>query len=574
MGYYFILARKIQSQGIIIGAFVEKETGNVVTLDGRVAHAAVRGKLRGAGIDILEGKKRSAFLKEHRLWQYNTGVIEPRVVPMRHNQSSVEIPVMQLPEPRPGDPCSTCGGSGLQRFTTTKSGGITKKIPCGDCAGTGRVQSFNKAPAVSTLEGFFGPTAGMVAADGPDVEGIMISGSGMKGRGYTGAFVTDEENFIRTVIYLKNQETVEGRALPFDVATKRLANGKDLHLFCGRSDFCTTRIDANRTTNFRQRIKMKEPIKKVLKSGEVKEEWFTNKYTPVETAATVVITVQKFINQCVNNGTKFDLILFDPPYNDKFNKEYGTKDANPLGVGAEFIAQLVDDCLKIINPGGVIISKNWRSIRNPQSRFVGGEATIFGGTRRFTMVDAWQYKPKKPLIFTPDIFRQLWGDVDVVPWFVGAGPGQWSQRELQHMQRYTNINKTLDGIVITDNLETRIGNCVPITPDMFLGQGTIHDVIIVDEYRGFGGDNKKTSKVKRHVVDESREIVNRVAKDGYVFTKAYFKTSLDGLGLDLLETNVVTYDNFNTSDIFQAYHKPLVAKQITENPEEEYEEED
>ena len=106
MGYYFILARRLNRQGIVIGAFIEKETGKVVAIEGNIVHAAIPDKLKAANIEILQGKERNEYLASLGLWQNSsTGMITTRTVPVKKNKAPIEVPVMKFPEPVPGDPC-------------------------------------------------------------------------------------------------------------------------------------------------------------------------------------------------------------------------------------------------------------------------------------------------------------------------------------------------------------------------------------------------------------------------------------------------------------------------------------
>lgn len=139
MTYCFLLARRLSKKGIIIGAFIEKESGRVVEIEGHVAHAAYPEKLKAIDIEILQGQKKSEFLDKFDLCQSPyTGVVQPRAS-MVLLKGRVEIPVMQLPAPKPGDPCPVCGGSGMQSMITTRKGEIRKKNSCPECEGTGKI---------------------------------------------------------------------------------------------------------------------------------------------------------------------------------------------------------------------------------------------------------------------------------------------------------------------------------------------------------------------------------------------------------------------------------------------------
>jgi hypothetical protein len=140
MTYYFILARRLLDKGIVIGAFVEKETGRVIPVKNSISQAAYPDKLRAGGIEILQGKKRIEILDKFGLWQSGyTGEIQQRTAP-KSKASRIEIPVMQFPASKPGDPCPACGGSGIQSMITNRTGQIKKNNKCPECDGTGKIK--------------------------------------------------------------------------------------------------------------------------------------------------------------------------------------------------------------------------------------------------------------------------------------------------------------------------------------------------------------------------------------------------------------------------------------------------
>ena len=439
-------------------------------------------------------------------------------------------------------------------------------------------------------------------------EGLFILGSGMKKAKYLGGFVPDEEHFVESIIYLKNQETAAGRAMPFPDSCMRLASGKDVHLFCGSSDYCTTRVDVNETTIIpklrviigEEMVLNKKTGKPVIsrETGQPKMKTISEiqKKVAVPTHANVLTTVQKYIAACKADNYKFDLILFDPPYSDEFDYKYGTAKWNiETGIEDKFIRWLVNECLPLLNQNGIILSKNWRSIRHPKLQFIAGEATLFGGYRRFTMFEAWQYKPMKPMQYSLEFYENTWlkprGDnLKLVPWFVGTGG--ISIQEHAMIEKYFNMNRTSNGIVITDKPAERFGNCVPVTMDQFNAMGdSIHDVIIINGCEGLGSSTVKTNILKERVIgglewknylspeylkimqetseeeeeEEGNErpsnqmarIVNRVAMDGHIYVKSYFDPNLQFYKLELIDRAVITFDNAGKSDLIHIYHKPV-----------------
>jgi hypothetical protein len=464
--------------------------------------------------------------------------------------------------------------------------------------------------------------------------GILILSGGMNKPAYLGGFVPYEEYFVQSIIYAKNQETAAGRAMAFPDACMRLGNLKDIHFFCGSSQYCNVRVDVNKTTVIpslhvvvgEEMVVNKQTGKPVIsrKTGQpkMKRIWEWQKNVPVKTTANILkpgfendpiktgATVQYYIELCKKNNLKYDLILFDPPYSDLFDHEYGTSDYNPLGVEESFVRWLTNECLQILNPNGVLISKNWRSIRHPELQFIAGEATMFGGFRRFTIFEAWQYNVTRPLSYSFEFFENTWlkpreNQLKLVPWFVGT-LGSASAQERAIMKKYFDVNRTSNGIVITNTPADRFGNCVPVTMDQFNNMDdSIHDVIIINECNGLGASTAKTNTLKERVIggldwpkyldpesleilkarekagweeeeEEENEsprsrqmtrIVNRVARDGFIYVKSYFDPNLNFYELELIDRAVITYDNAEKSDLIHIYHKPvgwIVSKNIIE----------
>ncbi|MHA1728130.1 MAG: hypothetical protein ACTSWY_05310 [Promethearchaeota archaeon] len=74
----------------------------------------------------------------------------------------------------------------------------------------------------------------------------------------------------------------------------------------------------------------------------------------------LIANVHTVLKKCINKNRKFDLILIDPPYNQKYNKKYKTAKFNDFSDEEVFLRNLISKCLKILNPNGFLISKNWR----------------------------------------------------------------------------------------------------------------------------------------------------------------------------------------------------------------------
>jgi len=469
-----------------------------------------------------------------------------------------------------------------------------------------------------------------------NIEGALGIVGGMSNPNFVGGFIKAEEKFIEEMIFLKNQQ-LGGSGLDFKESSMKLANGNDLHLFCGQDQHATTRIDIRKMYPYKMKINQKEikpsvgdkpgvMAKRTKEDKEADEKAWEReqdslralgkrvpdkppaRYSMQLTSATKHVLVQDFMADAIAKGEKYDLIIIDPPYNATYDAKYGTEQFNNIGENNRFLASLVDACTQILNPDGILISKNWRNIRPLDSDFVAGIITLSGGFRRAVIMEAWQFQPGSPIEFDWEYYQSesvYNKKVRPVSWILGI-PGKWTKNETRLMKNYVNIDSTKNGVVITDPMgpsksaTVKIGNCINMSIEEFLVDHKKRDVIILDECKSLGGAVPKTALLKDHLADifdldhskdmkikgmtgleemeegeeeieegegenEAKiawqsEIYNHavevLSKNGLVFTKTYFNPVLDKKGLQLLENHVICYEKFETISLFYVYGKP------------------
>lgn len=430
-------------------------------------------------------------------------------------------------------------------------------------------RSLDKHPSKRVNRAEATSAGGEAGATEPDTSGKIGIIFGVNSDGFTGGFVPQEINFIKTIIYQKNVD-LEGKQLDFDKASTRLLNGNDVHLFCGHSDFGTTRID----------IRKEYPHK--IKGSDIPE------MRP--TMATKNVLVNDFMSDAIKRGKQYDLVIIDPPYNAKFDKEYETYQYNGIDDENVFFADLVERCVKIVAPDGIIVSKNWRNARPAGFKWVAGALTKSGGFRRVTIIEAWQKAPSKVLDFPWQAFAEMpttkvdklkgkkkEGNVfEMVKWYIGHG-GKWVKAELAMMAKHVDIGATTSGIIITDPAGSgeakpvKLGNLTSMTVNEFLADNKKHDVILLDECKGVGGDTPKTSALKEHLTgyeehEDNKAVVawqhriynhavQSLKRGGFVFTKTYFDPKLEDMGMVLLDKRVTCTDYYGKVGLFVLYQK-------------------
>jgi 16S rRNA G966 N2-methylase RsmD len=352
-----------------------------------------------------------------------------------------------------------------------------------------------------------------------DISGTAILSTGMKGS-YLGAFTQAEIKIIKQMILKLNKSTENILFLIHDTDLDTgLVNKNDAHLFCGSCDLLNYRVDINSTTK-----------------------------------ANIVTTVQSFIDMCVENGRRFDLIIIDPPYSKRFDEMYGTQNINHIRSGGEFLEHLVSQCLKILNPNGVLISKNWRSIYPKNSRCLFKCVTRYGGYRRSTTLEAWQYYPKsKRFAFDYDSISQ-----DLLsPWFTGV-PNSFSPMEIDQISRYSakySGNKICNKRCIisrrssipelqSDN--TKQYNIV--TPEQFIQSNEKYDMIVLDKCEKVGGSISLTNNLKM-------KLIQSIDQGGVIITKTYFNPTLESNIIKRISQSIISYEDYSEIDLFSVYQK-------------------
>jgi len=346
--------------------------------------------------------------------------------------------------------------------------------------------------------------------------GTLGIGTGMKGC-IIGAFTRMEDPFIQS-IYRQKNASIKNPKILYVVHSKNkgLVSMRDVHLFCGSSDIGTYRIDINSNSS-----------------------------------ATHSLSVKDFIRFCVLAGITFDIICIDPPYNKRYDIRYNTHSINNIVDGGVFLADIVQEVLKILAPQGILISKNWRSIRPKNCRFISGIITFYGGFRRATILEAWEFCPsdKESFNFDWNNHESYWGQhLDKVSWILGE-QGRWSASEISMVERNLQGFSAKNGVFISDSKNNPFKFKLKIkSVTQFLNSQEKFDLIILDSCKKIGGAVKMTAQLKNHIPD-------RLELHGKVITKTYFDPVLQQKGLELLSRSVVCYDNYGKIDIIHIYNK-------------------
>jgi hypothetical protein len=196
-----------------------------------------------------------------------------------------------------------------------------------------------------------------------------------------------------------------------------------------------------------------------------------------------------------------------------------------------------------LNPNGFILSKNWRSIRPSDCKFIAGIATTYGGFRRLTLLEAWQYLPSKNFNFS---FNEI--PLQSINWIIGK-KGKWNNSE---MTLFSKKIRNKEGVLIADNnnnLEKfRETNLKRISADKFIETTEKYDVIILDECKKVGGAIKLTVNLKTKISESLKD-------EGVAILKTYFNPVLEDKGLNLLSKSVICYENFEKINLITVYEK-------------------
>jgi len=333
-------------------------------------------------------------------------------------------------------------------------------------------------------------------------ENLIAIGTGMKSK-YIGGFTRQEDRFLHDIYSILNSYLTCGNA-----PTEKLISGKDLHLFSGGSSVGTTRVDIN-----------------------------------PESKANVHMTVQEFF---AKNTRKYDLIVIDPPYNLRYDKKYKTAGINTIGPNTAFIDWLTDECIAILEPDGIIVSRNWRSIAPKNCSYLAGLLSFYGGRRRTTIFDVWQ-KSKKPSPEIKAAFNSTLAGMGLkfVKWEYGP-EGEFTPL-LEHVG-HTSVEST---VFVTDCKEPTDDDMTPVSFNAFLASKKKFHVILIDECKGIGGSVQKTNALKVRIVEA-------LLPGGIVAMKTYFDpVMMKDVGLVLLERQVILYKSHRTVSLLTIYQKPV-----------------
>jgi hypothetical protein len=318
---------------------------------------------------------------------------------------------------------------------------------------------------------------------------------------YLGAFTSTEESFLKYVF-----KTFKRKFILTHTEDDQYV---DIHLFSGSSKLGTFRIDINPKTN-----------------------------------ATHITTVQEVLKFLIKHNKKFDVILLDPPYNKRYDSKYQTRKYNcEYNNYAIFLQDLIHLCKKVIADYGLLISKNWRSITINNFKYLTGITTNYGGFRRNTILEIFQYFPKysKEHQFTfseKDFFslnpKNKMGKVS----FIRSKKGKWIEREISFIYSLIKDYPKFDNSLYIGDQETpRFGldfqkisfydyvNWKPKSERK--GKFKLrnlndqkYDIIIVDESSKLGGNTRATSVLKVLLRKE-------IKQNGYIVIKSYFDPVLE-----------------------------------------------
>jgi len=348
----------------------------------------------------------------------------------------------------------------------------------------------------------------------PQSKGKFMEGGGMKST-YLGAFTRIEIEFIKSFL-LKIESNLNPKTMSIIHAkdVNGLINKSDIHLFCGGSEIGTYRVDINESSK-----------------------------------ANIFDSVQNILEYCKSNNIRFDLIIIDPPYNARYDRKYGTTKLNRIDDGSNFLDWLINSCLEVLNPNGFIISKNWRSIRPALSEFISGMITTYGGFRRLTLLEAWQYQPSVKIELSRKTYNEQWNrDIYSINWILGQ-KDSWNRAEKNLIHDKIKDRK---GILIANN-EDKLKNFKEAdleysSVDEFVEKDEKFDLIVLDDCARVGGAVKLTVQLKT-------KISENLAVNGIAILKTYFNPVLESKGLNLISKTAICYDNFDKINLVTIYDK-------------------
>jgi len=361
------------------------------------------------------------------------------------------------------------------------------------------------------------------AADTKSVDiGEFLIGTGMKSF-YVGAFTKMEDQFIKSFLKQKNLHDFPELRLLFILHAHEqsgLISNSDVHLFSGSSKLGTIRVDISEKSE-----------------------------------ATHRMTVQEFIESAIKTGERFDMVIMDPPYNAKYDKIYQTSVLNKIDDSGQFLDWLVSKVLLLLDDEGIIISKNWRSINPQESRFVAGMVTFYGGFRRATLLEAWQYRPVEPFQFSSVDYETDWKmKVPRLRWIKGI-QSEWTPYELSSVKALIPATHSRKGIIISDNRDANIVG-FDLNQVVFLDFAkdeftTKFDIIFVEECKKLGGNVISTNAFKK-------KIEANLLPGGLAIIKSYFDPALDKLESQMIllkDRMVVIYDDYAKMNLLHCYQK-------------------
>lgn len=135
-------------------------------------------------------------------------------------------------------------------------------------------------------------------------------------------------------------------------AILRYVEPQSLHLFCGQSRLGDVRVDL-------------DPTSKATEHEDVLS-YVANLY-----------------------DRSFASVIADPPYNGKYQAEYGVSGTD-FGGNERNLGRLLKEMYRVCQPGGVLVFKHWFDPAWPGAQLLHQVVTKYGGHRRITLLTVYR----------------------------------------------------------------------------------------------------------------------------------------------------------------------------------------
>ncbi len=340
-------------------------------------------------------------------------------------------------------------------------------------------------------------------------------------REHNGVFTPQEDKFVRSVMFQYNKKLsellkankIKRNIYQLNLTHARDTNGlitkSDIHLYCWDSKLGTNRV---------------------------------SKYK--HATATHYQDIFNLLDFFYENSIKFDLIICDPRFKEEIANDR-----------ALFVRILIHKCTRILQSGGIIISKNWRSVFPINSLFVCGIITKYGANRRITTTEVIQFLPsvENQLTFSETSHKKEW-EIDNIKTIesIFGNSNSWNDDEKDFIYHYLDMEK-IKGICYISDKDTndlRDLNVKLQTPSQFSKANAKYDLIILGKCRQIGGNTALTSMV-------FEKINSKLNPSGIAITKTYRDPVIEKKYKDIkkLEEKAIIYRNYSENDLINIYQK-------------------